>query len=193
MAGRNILSISILASALLLAGCATGFQATHDHDPAHDFSGYRSYAWIGPNPMKIGSTSRIPNPLLESRIMASFESGLAAKGFTRVADRESADFILSFTVGSREEIRVDSYPSMYGAYGGSPYWGWGGAYYGMGMETSVRQYQQGMLALDVFAAKEKRPVFHGVATKSITESDRKKMDETINAAVSAILQGFPPQ
>ena len=40
---------------------------------------------------------------------------------------------------------------------------------------------------------EHRPVWHGVATKSITDSDRKNIDETVDAAVSAILEGFPPQ
>lgn len=88
-------------------------------------------------------------------------------------------------------IRVDSYPSAYGGYGYPR--GWGGAYYGMGMETNVRQYQKGMLALDVFDVAQHRPVWHGVATKSITESDRKKMDQTVQAAVDAILEGFPPR
>ena len=189
MRATRLRFIPALFAIALTAGCASGFQATHDHDPTHDFSGYKTWAWISANPMKVGSTDRIPNPLLEPRIMASLESALAAKGYTKVNEAESADFALSFTVGSREEIRVDSYPSMSMGY---PHWGWGGAYYGMGMETSVRQYQKGMLALDVFDVSEHRPVWHGVATKSITDSDRKKMDETIDAAVAAILKGFPP-
>ena len=63
----------------------------------------------------------------------------------------------------------------------------------MATETQVRQYQKGMLALDVFDVKERRPVFHAVAEKSISESDRKKMGETIQAAVNAVLAGFPPE
>jgi hypothetical protein len=63
---------------------------------------------------------------------------------------------------------------------------------GYGTETTVRQYQKGMLAVDIFDVAERRPMWHGVATKSITESDRKKMDETVDAAVTAVLEGFPP-
>jgi hypothetical protein len=140
-----------------LAACASGFKATYDADPAHDFSGYQTFAWISENPMIIGATNRVPNPLLEPRIMAAIEDGMTVRGYRKVNDPESADFTVSFT----------------GSY-------WGGSYYGYGMptETDVRQYQKGMLALDIFDVKEHRPVYHSVAEKSITDSDRKKMDET---------------
>ena len=188
--------VSLIVAAFFafgLAACATGFRATYDSDPSHDFSGYQTYAWMSANPMIVGPTDRVPNPLMESRIMATIESGLMAKGYSKVDDPEAADFVLSFTVGSREEIKVNSYPATYAGYGYRGAWGWGGPYYGMATETQVRQYQKGMLALDVFDVKERRPVFHAVAEKSITESDRKKMDETIQAAVDAVLQAFPPE
>jgi len=190
--------VSVLVMAVLslgLGACASGFKATYDSDPAHDFSAYQTYAWISGNPMIVGETNRIPNPLLEPKIMSAIEDGLTTKGYTKVDDPEAADFVLSFTVGSREEIKVNSYPSSYAGYGYRGAWGWGGPYYGVGMatETQVRQYQKGMLALDVFDVKERRPVFHAVAEKSITDSDRKKLDETVQAAVNAVLQAFPPE
>jgi hypothetical protein len=191
---RYFLLVTAFAS-LGLAACATGFKATYDSDPTHDFSGYQTYAWMSASPMIVGPTNRMPNPLLEPRIMAAIEDGMSTRGFSKVDDPEAADFVLSFTVGSREEIKVNSYPATYAGYGYRGAWGWGGPYYGVGMatETQVRQYQKGMLALDVFDVKERRPVFHAVAEKSITESDRKKMDETIEAAVDAVLAAFPPQ
>ena len=73
------------------------------------------------------------------------------------------------------------------------HWGWGGMYYGYEMETTVRQYTRGMLAIDVFDVAERRPVWHGVAEKRITESDREDAAATIREAVNAILDGFPPQ
>ena len=188
--------VLILVTAFLgLSACATGFQATYDSDPSHDFSGYQTFAWISPNPMIVGPTNRVPNPLLEPKIMAAVEGVLTTRGYRKVEDPETADFALSFTVGSREEIKVNSYPATYAGYGYGGGWGWGGPYYGMGMatETQVRQYQKGMLALDVFDVKERRPVYHSVAEKSITDSDRKKIDETIQAAVAAVLEAFPPQ
>lgn len=189
-------TLAAVAVVALLSGCATGFKATHDYDSANDFGTYKTFAWVNENPMKVGSTDRIPNPMLEPRIMTAVEVALGEKGYRLVPELESADFALAFTVGSREEIKVDSYPSMtagYAGYGYPRHWGaWGSPYYGYGTETSVRQYTKGMLAIDVFDVEEHRPVWHGVATKTINESDRKDAEATIKAAVAAILEGFPP-
>lgn len=186
----------ILVMLVFLGGCASGFKATYDHDPEQNFSTYQSFAWISAHPMKIGATAGAPNPLLEPRIMSAISDALIAKGYEKVDEAKSADFVLSFTIGSREKIKVDSYPTMaggYGTYGRYPgHWGWGSSYYGVGTETTVRQYTQGMLAVDVFDVKERRPVWHGVATKSMHESDREDAAGTIKAAVDAVLAGFPP-
>ena len=186
--------MALLAAVMFLSACATGFEAIYDHDSTKDFSGYRSYAWISEHPMKIGATERIPSPLLEPRIMASVENTLNAKGYTKVIDSRSADFVLAFTVGSREEIRVDQYSTMSRPGYGYGHWGWGGAYYGgpYGTETIVRQYTRGMLAIDIFDVEERRPVWHGVAEKKISEADREDAEGTVNAAVNSLLVGFPP-
>jgi hypothetical protein len=187
--------LGLILTCTLMGGCASTFKATHDHDANHDFTNYQTFAWISKNPMKVGQTAIAPNPLLEPRIMSALEKALVAKGYKWVGDAASADFVISFTVGSREEIKVDTYPSMSAGYGrGYPgHWGWGGPYYGVSStETSVRQYTKGMLAVDIFDVKERRPVWHGVASKTINESDRENMDETIKAAVDAIVAGFPP-
>jgi len=199
MAARRICLLTMAFVGLGLGACASTFEATYDSDPSQDFTVYKTYGWISENPMILGSSDRVPNPLLQPKLMAALESGLSMKGYTRVDDPETADFAVSFTVGSREEIRVDSYPTTYAGYGRAGYPGWGGAYYGygyggMGMATStqVRQTTKGMLGLDVFDVKTHRPVYHSVATKTISDSDRKKMDETIQAAVDAVLVAFPP-
>ena len=49
-----------------------------------------------------------------------------------------------------------------------------------------------MLAIDIFDTADRRPVWHGVATKRISDADRKDAAATIRAAVDAILVGFPP-
>ena len=194
---RACLLIMALFS-LGLAACASTFEASYDSDPQQDFSVYKTWGWISESPMIVGSSDRVPNPLLQPKLMAAIENGLALKGYTRVENPEAADFAVSFTVGSREEIRVDSYPSTYAGYGMGGYPRWGGAYYGYGYgagmatETRVRQTTKGMLGFDVFDVESRAPVFHAVATKTISDSDRKKMDETIQAAVDAVLGAFPP-
>lgn len=187
--------IAALATTVLLYGCASGFKATHDFDETKDFATYKTFAWISEHPMKLGATERIINPLIEQRIMGTVENALQAKGYTKVGDAESADFALGFTVGSREEVHVNTSPSMTSTHIGYGYARrgvWGGAYYGSPTETTVRQYTKGMLAIDVFDVAERRPVWHGVGTKTINESDREDAAGTVEAAVDAILAGFPP-
>ena len=186
--------LCMIFSLALFAGCASTFEASYDQDPANDFSNYQSFAWISKNPMKVGKGVNVANPLLEPRITSTLERALVAKGYRHEIEPKNADFVVSFTIGSREEIKVDSYPSMSAGYGmGHPgHWGWGGMYYGYSTETQVRQYTEGMLAVDIFDVEERRPVWHGVATKRINDSDRDNMDATIQAAVDAILAGFPP-
>lgn len=193
MATRKLAFYTVFSLALLSA-CASGFKAIYDSDPAHDFSNYQTFGWISQNPMIIGQTVQTHNPMLQPHIMSSLKTGLAAKGFRYVQDAENADFVLSFTVGSRDTIKIDSYPSAYGGYyrTGPGYRGWGGGYYGYATETKVRQYTEGMLAVDIFDVQKRQPVWHGAATKSITTKDRQNIQATVQAAVDAILVGFPP-
>ena len=185
--------LGMIAFVALLSACASTFEASYDHDSSNNFSNYQTFAWISKNPMKVSTSAPSINPLLEPRIMSALEKALVAKGYKWVGDAASADFVLSFTVGSRDEIKVDSYPSMSMGYGTGYPGRWGGAYYGVNTtETSVRQYTKGMLAVDIFDVKDRRPVWHGVATKTINESDRDNIEATVQAAVDAIIAGFPP-
>ena len=193
---RRLTILSTAALMMLLGACASTFEATYDHDRNHDFSNYRTYSWIAEHPMII-ATDRVVNPLLEQHIMRAIGSGLQAKGFRFVTDAKDADFVISFTVGSREKIRVDSYPTMSGGYYGTGrpgHWGWGAGYYGgyHSTETTVRQYTKGMLAVDIFDVRERRPVWHAAAEKTIQEKDRKQIEVTVQAAVDAVMEGFPP-
>ena len=180
---------------MLLAGCASTFEARHNHDPTFDFSGLQTFAWISDKPMKVvrdAGDTQITNPLLEPGIMSEVESSLGTMGYTKSDDPATADFVVSFTVGTREEIRIDSYPTMTGGVGVYPsHWRWGGAYY-HGMNSFASRYLEGMLAIDIFDVKERRPVWHGVATKAIENSDRDDLPAAIKAAVEAVLEGFPP-
>jgi hypothetical protein len=192
---RTITLFAAIVASAAVAGCASHFEATHDRDSSNDFTRYKTFTWVSEHPMIVGNVARAPDPLLEQEIMVTIESGLGEKGYRLISDLDSADFALSLTLGSREEIQASAYPTMavgYSGYGYPGAWGgWGSPYYGMSTGTNVKQYTKGMLAMDVFDVEERRPVWHGVATKSIKEADLKDIDGTIQAAVDAILEGFP--
>ncbi len=165
--------------ALILAGCATQAPGRTHHDPAHDFSGYQSFAWISEHPMKVGPVLADPRDSLEPAVMASIRSSLENSGYRFASDADSADFVVSFTVGSREKVRPAGYPSMKPEQDGR--WSWGTEYH-HGAEGAA--YTQGVLAIDVFDAAEHRPVWHGVSGKRIDDEDRDDMTRLIDAVVS---------
>ena len=137
--------------------------------------------------MKVGKTIVQPRETLEPAVMAAIRSSLESKGYQFTEDSGSADFLMSFTVGSREKIGPDAYPSMSPDQVGRG--GWGTAYHG---GATGAAYLQGVLAIDVFDAAEKRPVWHGVAGRAISDEDRNNMSRVVEEVVSSILQEFPP-
>jgi Domain of unknown function (DUF4136) len=178
----NVLGIVLLC--LSATACET-FNTKTDYDTAADFSNYHTFSWVSKSPL----VSKPPevSPLAEGRIMRAVSNDLTAKGFRFVDDPAKADFVVAFTIGARQQVRVTSNP--YAArYGAGPYM-WGRPYY---QDIDVREFTQGRLAIDIFDVKRQQPVWHGHATKSISSSDQKNAEALINQAVAAILKSFPP-
>ncbi len=182
---------AMIAIALLLGtiltGCATIKTGSHQDESA-SFSSYQTFAWIADNPLILGDgEASSVSPLSRKKITDAIESELRAKGFRYSTDRDRADFVLSYTVGTREKIEARSYPS---GYRGT--WGWHmyGSYYYM-TEVDHRTYTEGTLGIDIFDGNSKQPVWHGWASKTISTSDRKNPSPAIREAVAEIFKHFP--
>lgn len=183
----------IAATIVAAASCSTssGIKSFHDYNPSADFASYRTWSFMSARPMIVSQVAGMVNPLLEGRIMRAVTSEMDRKGFRYVDDPEGADVVISFTVGSREQVKIDQYPSSYRTGYSRYHRGYG---YGMsyGTETRVRQYTEGQVAIDIFEVKNHTPAFHGSATKRLTSSDRDNPEALINAVVTEALLGFPP-
>lgn len=179
---------AIATLSLLLGACATVKTGSHSDENA-SFTHYQSFSWISVDPLITGAGGGPAiSELTKKKIVSAVETELRGKGFTQAASRDSADFVLSYTIGTRERIEASSYPSPYrGA------WGWHlyGRYY-FDTEVVHRMYTEGTLGIDIFDGKTKQPVWHGWATKTISTSDRRDPTESINEAVRALFAGFPP-
>ncbi len=178
----------LLLAGFFLSGCATVKSGSH-YDESASFEGYRSFSWITDEPLIVGAGDSLAvSPLTQKKIVDAIAGELTRKGFVYTADRDSADFVVSYTVGTRDRIEATSYPS---AYHGA--WGWHlyGRYY---YETEVvhRMYTEGTLGVDVFDGRTKQPVWHGWATKTISTSDWEDPSPSIDKAVTALFAQFPP-
>jgi hypothetical protein len=179
--------LALVAAAMMLSGCATTIETRADHDPSQNFSGYRTFAWMADQPMIAAPADEARvSPLNRHRIEQAIEKELARKGFQQVAQRDAADFVVSYTVGARDRLDVQSYPVPYRGP-----WLWGWPYFGH--DVDVTTYREGTLSIDVFDGKTHQPVWHGWATKRLNEGDAKNAAELIPQAVGSILKRFPPR
>jgi hypothetical protein len=175
--------ILIATAAVVLAGCVS-IRVGNDYDRSADFSGFHRFALMS----REHHGSR--NPLVVQRARDAIEAELTGKGFGFSSDPAEADFVVDFTIGSRERTDVESYPSAYMG----PYWGYSGwwGYHYWGNEIDVRQYREGTLSIDVFDTHSHKPVWHGWAEKELTQRDLEHSEGPIRAAVKAVLSTFPP-
>lgn len=185
VAAARLLGLS--AAAIVLAACAT-LHVGSDHDPAASFSAYHSYVWM-PARTNIEDS---PNPLVVQRAHDAIQDALSAKGYQLVSNEAAADFVVDFTIGSRERTDVRSYPAPYGGpwFWRNTYW-WGAPYWGS--EVNVHQYREGTISIDIFDGRTHRPVWHGWARKELTREDLEHSAGSIREAVDSVLAQFPPK
>jgi hypothetical protein len=180
--------IILLSIAAFIAGCASTQQARVDFDRNAnvDISTYKTFSWL--QETKILAAPVDVNPVMKVRIDDAIEQAFIAKGYQLVENAEQADFTISYTMGNRDKIKVNSFPTTY--RGG---FGWGRGYYGgvgIGNETHVRSYTEGKLAVDVFDVKSHQPVWHGWAVKRISTADKDNPAKTIQTVVDQVVQQF---
>ena len=181
-----IMRASSLALLAMMASCASFNTGSH-HDPTTNFASYESFGWIGEDPYIVGDRSALVSPLAVEQIKTAIRTELERKGYAYMEDGANADFVVSFTVGTRDEIRIDSYPAGYrGA------WGWHVPYsYYYYHDVSAHSYTRGTLGIDIFDNESGKPVWHGWAEKTVTDSDRRDPSESIEEGVRLIFAEFP--
>jgi Domain of unknown function (DUF4136) len=168
----------LTAALLALAACGATHVAS-DYDRTAPFSTFHSFTLVvRPHP-------GAHNPIVEQRTYDAIRAALTSKGFAYVADPGRADFAVDFTIGARDRLDVRSYPAAHGGPWHHADW-WGS-------EVDVRQYQEGTFAIDVFDVRSRRPVWHGLGKKELSQSDLEHSETVIREAVAAVLARFPPK
>jgi hypothetical protein len=179
------LSMGLVAAAAWLITACTTIPTGSDRYSRADFGAYRNYAWISSDPLiKLAGSPQEVSALTVRRIREAVESELAAKHYRKVDAAASADFVVAITVGTRDRLKAESYPVPYRGP-----WTWEWREGGVDMHT----YTEGTLSIDIFDGASKQPVWHGWATKVITDSDRSNPAPMIQRGVAKVLRDFPTQ
>ena len=175
----NVSTISLLS--VLLVSCSS-INISTDYDPSRDFSSYETYRWARgreKNPRNVLAR----DPLLSKRVQFAVDKALQSKGFTKL-EKGQPDFIVIVHAGTAEKLQVHHQ---------SGYWyrGWWGPYGGY---TTVSQYTEGTLVIDIVDRAEKELSWRGIATGSVrSRPDPEAAREDIEYAIEEILYEFPPR
>lgn len=191
---KYIKCFTLFLFAMTIGACSSVYDTkiSYDKNGAIDTSKYQTFAWLNQN--KILVPSKDLNPVMQLRVEGYIEQAFIEKGYRLIDDAEAADFTISYTVGSRDKISVNSYPAPYGA-GMNVGWGRGyyGGYYGYGgyaNETSVKTYTEGSLAIDIYDVSSRQPAWHGSGRKNISSEDKDDPGLAIKTMVDNVVGQF---
>jgi uncharacterized protein DUF4136 len=166
------------AGLVLLAGTLAAQDVKTDLDTQYDFGTIKTYS--------IGIGTSWKNDLSERRVIASLDSVLQTRGWTRADDPSQADasVLVHGAVGQKVDLRT--YYTTVPAYAGTR---WAAP---MVPVTEAYEYTAGTLVVDIFDVKSKNLVFRGSATDQLSDKVEKNQKKLVNAW-KKMFKNFPPQ
>lgn len=167
---------------LLLNGIAAAMaqQVETTVDRTVDFSKYRTFS--------IEIATSWGNPIGEKHMIEELTAAFRAKGWA-LDTQGSPDARILVHGATKEKQRLDTFYT--GGYGGGYYggWGWGGV---GSSTTTVSEYTEGTLVLDIFDAATKALIWRGVAQAEL-KAKQGKREKQATKAISKLLRDFPPK
>jgi len=175
------------AAGLALAACA-GLAVKTDINPNMSVANCHTYAFADEHVANADHQAAFGNPLNAQRLREAIEANMATKGIQKVDDRQSADCVVGYAMGTRQVFE-----DWYGGWGG---WGWGGwgprwGWWGGGYYDAPYVQDETRVSVDLFDAKSRIPIWHASVSQSLSELSGPHAVERINAAAAAIFSKFP--
>jgi hypothetical protein len=172
----------LMLASLTLAACSSSPKLFVNQDPNADFSTFSTYNYVA----NLGTDDREGYHSIFSQYLINATSQqLEARGYTKA---DNPDLLVNFNTSSKEKIRTTSSPSMSGGYYG--YRGYGA--YG-GYDTTVTQYTEGTVNIDLIATTmgNNQLVWEGIAVGKITNDVLDHLEEATTAVVEDIFSKYP--
>jgi len=180
--------IAAAAAVVLLAGCAPSVKVRSDADPDVNLTQYQTYGFFSQLGVEGDSYSNLVGRHFRDAISAQME----ARGYTK---SDSPQLQVNVSIGAEEKIRVNTYqdPYLYGGYYGRYGYGYMGSPWGYPTttRTSVSQYTEANVYIDMVDASEHKLVWQGVATFTLTDKMQEQLRETVYSTVDKVFSQYP--
>jgi hypothetical protein len=185
---RTIITVAVMAT--FLTACSPSVQVRTDTDPGVNMSQYKSYDFFS----QMGIEGDGYSNLLGQHFRAAISSQMNARG---ISQSETPQLQINVSIGAEDKVRVNTYqdPYLYGGYYGRGYGGYGhGSPWGYGggaTRTTVHQYTEANVYIDMVDTSEHKMVWQGVATFTVTDKMQGQLRETVQTTVDKIFSQFP--
>jgi len=186
-------SVSALAAAALvlgLGGCASTPYVRADFDHTADFTSYKTFSFASP----LDTDRRGYQTVLSQHLKAATQREMEARGMR--LDSAAPQLLVNFSANLSDKLRVTTVPTTSAFIGGGRgYYGYRGGMYSAWPaytdQTTVTQYTEGTLNIDVVDLARKQLVWESVLTDTITEKTLDNVQAAIDSAVAAAFAKYP--
>ena len=174
-------SLLILASTLvlLLAACASGPTIVSNTNPGTDLSAFTTYNFLQPLGTDRAGGARTP---LSSRLVSSMNRELISRGLSL---SDTPELLVDFIVQTEDRIDVRSTPThtVHRSHWNRGFSTW------PTYSTTVRQYTEGSLIIDLIDPATNTLVAEGGAQSRINNTDftQQQIDEIVGKVMTSLL------
>ena len=175
-------------AAVALAGCAPSVKVRSDVAPDVDLAGYQTYGFF----KQLGIEGDNYSNIFGQHFRAAISEEMEARGYSL---SDEPQLLVNVSAGQEDKIRVNTYqePYLYGGYYGRCCYGMYGGPWGYpgSTRTTVSQYTEAEVYIDVVDAARHQMVWQGVATFTVTDKMQQQLRETIDNTVDKVFIQYP--
>ena len=179
-AANSMVRCGLTMAVALVAACASKPTIRTNVDPAADFSKFQTYGFFD----EVTGRASAYDSFATRYIKTAIDNEMQKRGFQKSGNPQ---LLVNTHVQTKDKVKVTESPSGYYGYRYGMY-GWGA-----GVSTSVDNYTEGTLNIDVVDSATSRLLWEGVAVGRIDEKSRDDPQPAIDEVVRQVFEKFPKQ
>ena len=174
------LTLLAVAVSILLSACASGPTIVANTNPGADFRAFETYNFMQPLGTDRSNGVRTP---FSSRLMASMEREMAARGLTKSDD---PDILIDFSIFAEDRLDIRQTPSSMSTVHRT-HWNRGWSTWPT-YQTTVRQYTEGSLLIEIISPSQGILIAEGTATQRISDDtlSQERSDELVSQVMASL-------
>jgi len=179
-AANTVVRCGLAIAVAWLAACASKPTIRSNVDPQADFAKYQTYGFFD----EVTGRASAYDSFATRYIKNAIDNEMQKRGLQK---SDKPQLLVNTHVQTKDKVKVTESPSGYYGYRYGMY-GWGA-----GVSTTVDNYTEGTLNVDVIDSATSRLVWEGVAVGRIHESARDDPQPAIDEVVRQVFERFPRQ